>query len=262
MQIARRRRAVSHGAEGFSRFSPHLDSGICPTSLSTAYTFLNRHLSTYTGHISEEHLKKGFNFFLLTITCALPSLAASTYAGSDTACFYGITGSSCTLTSSKSSLGIGTSGPLLAYTPGSFTAPVTGGIIELGTFNVNRELGAAEAGTFDIDVTFTAPLGSGGQTYSASTLGAVVFGKGGVEITFDDPTTQVYTYPGGSFELSLPSSTILIGAGDSEDLCATITPLAAPEPASAAVVGGALALLALLRPRHRKPAQAEQTKAS
>ena len=229
------------------------------TGLSTAYSFLNRHLRTYTGHRSEEHLKKGFSFFALTIACALPSLGASTYAGSDTACFYGITDSSCTLTSSKSSIGIGTGGPLLAYTPGSFTAPATGGVIELGTFNVNRELGGIEAGTFDIDVTFTAPLGAGGETYSATTLGAVVFGAGGVEITFDDPTTQVYTYPGGSFELSLPSSTILIGAGDSQDLCATITPLAAPEPASAAVVGGALALLALIRPRSRRPAQIKES---
>ena len=203
-------------------------------------------------------MKKGFKLFLIILASALPSLAASTYAGSDSACFYGILDSSCTLTSSQSSIGIGTSGPLLSYSPGSFTAPTSGGSIDLGTFDVNRELGAAEAGTFDIDVTFTAPVGSGGQTYSATTLGAVIFGKGGVEITFEDPTSQVYTYPGGSFELSLPSSTILIGAGDSQDLCATITPLtSAPEPVSAALVGSALALFALIRPRRRKSAQAK-----
>ena len=201
-------------------------------------------------------MKKGFKLFSLAVISVLPSLAASTYAGSDTACFYGIFGSSCTLTSSKSSIGTGTNGPLLSYTPGSFTAPASGGIVDLGTFNVNRELAAGEAGTFDIDVTFTAPVGSGGQTYSATTLGAVLFGAGGVEITFEDPTSQIYTYPGGSFELSLPSSTILIGAGYSQDLCASITPLtSAPEPVSAGLVGGALTLLAVIRPRRRRLAQ-------
>jgi hypothetical protein len=200
-------------------------------------------------------LKKGFKIFLLILAPALPSLAVSTYAGSDTACFYDVAHSSCTLTGNTSTLGVSTHGAPLSYSPESgFTAPAAGGTIDLGTFSVSRSLAGAEAGTFDIDITFTAPPGTGGQTFTASTLGLVILGHGGVEITFNDPTTQLFTYPGGSFDLSLPDQTILIGAGHSEDLDATICPLTTtvPEPALLASVGLGLTIFTLLARRRAR----------
>lgn len=201
-------------------------------------------------------MKKGFNIFFLSLIGTLPSLAANFYTGSDTACFFGIAKSSCTLTSSKSTLGISTGSAPLSYTPASsFNAPtIVGGIVDLGTFAVTRSLAGVEAGTFDIDVLFSAPLGAGGKTYSASTLGIVILGHGGVEITFDNPTTQVFTYPGGSFDLSLPASTIFIGAGRTDILDGDITQCTTvPEPAPLFAVGLALALVGfILRRRTRR----------
>ncbi len=190
-------------------------------------------------------MKKGFIIFLSAAAFSLPSLA-TTYTGSDTACFYATGKSSCTLTSSKTSLGLAIGGGPLSYNPVGFTNNL-GPIIDLGTFSVSKSLLGAEAGTFDIDITFTDPAVSGAKTYSASTLGVVVLGKGGVEITFDDPTTQLFTYPGGAFDLSLPSMTILIGAGKTDQLDGTITPLtvSAPEPKFLAALGALLILVAL-----------------
>ncbi len=189
-------------------------------------------------------MKIGLALLLMSVGAALPSLASSFYIGSDTACFFPLSQSSCTLTSAQSSLGVNLSGnPILFYTPNAgFSAPDTGGSVELGTFNVSQSLLGVEGGTFDVNVAFTAP-GGGGNTYVASTLGLVIFGQLGAEVTFKQPTTQLYTYPGGAFEVSLPTSPILIGAGSRVTLDAVITPV--PEPASIAVVGGLLLLAAV-----------------
>lgn len=191
-------------------------------------------------------MKKGFILFLSAAALSLPSLAGTLYSGSDTACFNGLAKTNCTLSSSKTSLGLAVGGGPLSYTPKGFTND-SGPIIDLGTFSVSKSLLGGEAGTFDIDIAFTEPGLTGGKTYSASTIGVVILGKGGVEITFDDPTTQLFTYPGGAFDLSLPSSTIFIAAGKSDVLDGTITPLtvSAPEPAYLAFFGGLLILIAL-----------------
>jgi hypothetical protein len=80
----------------------------------------------------------------------------------------------------------------------------------------------------------------------------VVPGKSGVEITFDQPVTQVFTYPGGSFDLSLPDSTILIGAGKNytlDGIIAECTTTSIPEPIPLATVGLALVLMAFVARR-------------
>ena len=187
------------------------------------------------------------------------------YVGSDTACFFPISNSGCMLIAGESTLGMSTKGAPLSFMPDSdFTAPSAGGTVDLGTFDVSSSLAGAVAGTFDIKVSFTEPAGSGGQTFTASTLGLVVLGRGGVEITFNDPTTQEFDYPGGAFDLSLPSSTILIGAGHSMQLDAVITPLttavATPEPASISTVVVGLMLVGLVLYRRRKsPAHSAAT---
>ena len=187
------------------------------------------------------------------ICVSLPSFGGSFFSGSDTACFYGSPNTSCTLSSSATSLGEGyLFGPPLWYTPNAagFTAPATGGAIDLGTFSFNEDLFAIADGTFDIDLDFTAPSGAGGQTYTAEASGFVIFGYGGAEIDFNQPTDQTFDYAGGAFNVLLPS-TVLIGAGCSQELYATIT----PEPVSAGAVGLGIGLLALTRARMRKRAQ-------
>lgn len=198
-------------------------------------------------------MKKSFILFLTAAAFSLPSLASSTYVGSDTACFYGIFGHSCTLTSSQSDLGIKIGGQYpLSYTPdsSSFTAGPNGGVVQLGSFAVGNDVIGAQAGTFDLEVTFTAPAGSGGKTYTADTFGVVSFLGGFADITFNNPTTQLYTYPGGEFDLSVPSSTITIGEGCDYTLDATITPV--PEPGFLAGFGSLLLLPALVRRRARQ----------
>ena len=194
---------------------------------------------------------------LLFVVCAVSALGDTTYVGSDSACFYS-SGSSCALTDGESSIGSNLSGnPLLTYTPdASFSAPAAGGSIELGMFSVTQSLFGYEGGTFDINITFTQP-GGGANDFSASTMGLVVFGAGGAEISFDAPLTQVYTYPGGSFEVSLPSAPILVGNGSSVALDAFITPggdppAAVPEPASLATAGVPAMLLGLAFWRRRR----------
>jgi hypothetical protein len=200
-------------------------------------------------------LKTALALLLLAAASVAPSLANSFYEGTDTACFYEI--SSCTPSSSTSSIGFPSA--VLFYTPDSspFGAGSGGGSVELGTFSVGTTDGIDFLGTFDLQVSFTNP-GDGVHDYSALT-GALIYGDGdgGAIIQFDDPTTQVYNTSGGSFDVSLPSSTIDIGAGGSYNLYATITPLTAtPEPASIATVGAGLMLLgiAVYRGRAVKPA--------
>ena len=174
---------------------------------------------------------------LLTVG-AVSALGDGSFVGSDTACFYS-SGTSCSLTGSASSIGWSTSGPLLTYTPDAgFNAPAAGGSVELGIFSVTQSFLGYEGGTFDVNVAFTEP-GGGGNDFSASTMGLVIFEAGGAEITFNDPVTQVYNYPGGSFEVTLPSSPIFVGNGSFAALDAVITPLSGtsdpvPEPTSLA----------------------------
>ncbi len=198
-------------------------------------------------------MRTGLLFLSLAVASALPSFGNSFYVGSDTACFYTFSDSTCPLTGSESTLGYTSSGsPFLSYTPDAgFDAPDTGGSIALGTFSVADALFGGVGGNFDINVEFTAP-GGGGNTYSATELGLVVFGMGGAEVTFSNPLSHLYTYPGGEFEVTLPSGPILIGVGDQYTLDAVITPIAStPEPASLAAGGAALMLLACALWRRR-----------
>jgi hypothetical protein len=197
-----------------------------------------------------EHVRKSFLFILVAAAFAVPSFA-TTYAGSDTACFYGIFSSTCTLESSETS--IGATGPLLTYTPTSSFSISGPGEVDLGTFAVNGSFANGELGTFDLAIDFTSP-GGGSQSYTASTFGTVFFDNGFAEITFDAPTTQEYSYPGGSFDVSLPGGPIFIGVGDSSTLYATITAgtTATPEPSSIGLIGTLMLVGVVLYGRRRK----------
>lgn len=149
---------------------------------------------------------KGLLFSAVVLAVGLPCFGNSFYAGSDTACFYGVIESSCTPVSTQTGIGVDTSGnSLLTYTPDSgFNAPESGGSVELGDFSVSPVFAGGEGGTFVLDISFTDPA-NGTQTFTATTLGAVLFGAGGAEVTFSDPTTQTFDYAGGSFDVTLPA---------------------------------------------------------
>jgi hypothetical protein len=198
-------------------------------------------------------LTKAFFFSAFVLALGLPCFADSFYVGSDTACFYSGSESSCTPSSGTTGIGLDTKGsPLLTYTPDSgFTAPEAGGTVELGDFYVSPAFAGGEGGTFVVDVSFTDPA-DGDQTFTATTYGALLFFAGGAEVTFSQPTMQEFDYTGGSFEVTLPSKPILIGEGDTVALDANITTLTAtPEPASVATILGGLMLLGIAVVRSR-----------
>lgn len=194
-------------------------------------------------------MKKGF-IVLCFAAASVPSFGSSIYQGYDTACFS--YGSGCTLTSSESGTGLDiNSNSFLTYTPDSGFS-TNGPTAALGTFSVSPALLGGDLGsTFDVEITFTAPADSGGQEYTADASGYVVLDKyGNADITFNNPTTQVYD--GGAFEVSLPSSTIVVDPGSTFTLDATITPLTAtPEPASVATFGAGLMLVGIAVFRRR-----------
>lgn len=191
-------------------------------------------------------------FFLSVAVLALglPCFGSSFYVGFDTACFYGFSASPCTPVNTPTTTGINLSGnPILTYTPdGSFNAPEAGGPVELGNFFVTPSLLGVDGANFILDVSFTDPT-NGDQVFNATTLGLVIFGQLGAEVSFSQPTTQTFSYAGGSFDVTLPSTPILIGAGDTVPLDATIT--TTPEPASVATVLGGLMLLGIIVLRGR-----------
>ena len=183
----------------------------------------------------------------------LPCFGNSVYVGSDTACFYGFSASPCTPVNTETGIGSNLAGnPVLLYTPdSSFNAPAGGGMVELGNFYVTPSLLGGDGGNFTLDISFTDPT-DGTQTFTATTLGLVVLGQLGAEVTFSQPLTQAFDYAGGSFDVTLPK-TVLIGSGDTVPLDATITTIAAaPEPASVASVLGGLMLLGIVAVRDRK----------
>ena len=186
---------------------------------------------------------------------ALGSTAANAtaYIGFTTGCF----GTPCTTGTTTATVGG------LTFTQGTFNQNDSGGFLALGGSTDNLgSLALTNAvfnyGTtpFTLFVTFTQP-GSLIGTYMATLVGNVTAtNNGGVQFNFSNPT-QLFTYVGGAFTLSVNNFSVSGGAEGSR-ISGFIQTLPVPEPATwTLMLLGFGGMGMALRRSRRRPALAQ-----
>ena len=131
---------------------------------------------------------------------------------------------------------------------GTTFGPTSSDTLTLGALDLNNGTTNYNGVLFDLTVTFTAPPGTGGNPITGDLMGSVQGNSGSVTITFTNPT--LFTFPGGSFDLSANAVTATLGTnGGMATLTGTLSNEVpkVPEPVSLVLLGTCVAAMGFAR---------------
>jgi hypothetical protein len=138
-------------------------------------------------------------FAATALLWSAPSQAALVYSYSTTGCF---TSTSCTPSSPTASTGGAVRGEGGLTFKGTTASNKSGPSLNLGSMSLQNLLFDDPSATkFDLQVSFSSPIGAGSSTFTADLVGLIFLGLGYVEIDFGGP--QTIKYDGGSFKLAI-----------------------------------------------------------
>jgi hypothetical protein len=191
---------------------------------------------------------------VLAVLAFAPNVLADSYTFTDSGCFSNP--GTCSSNGNSSVNFVGLTNTTLSFT--SISSPTTtssGTPFSLGSFTLSNPGLSFYLGSFALDIDFTSPAGTNGSPLVAAVFGNILID--GATIVFS-PSPQVFTYPGGTFTLSLLTDPISISGGNSTtQLKAQIAAVSMPEGSSLAMLGisGLVLVGALFKNRFFGPAR-------